>query len=538
MNKIVYPSILEAIDPWAAVDHYKVSHRKMYPTGLKQVYSNITPRSSKYFTGTNEYDNKVVVVGFTAFFKWYLVRHWEDNFFSLPRVEVVRRYTERYGNSLGPDAVADLNHIIELHSLGYLPLRIKTIDEGSRVNIKVPVMTITNTDDRFGWFVNYLETVLSSDAWKPMTAATLAYEYRRLCMNYAELTGSTKDFIKFQCHDFSARGLSGFLDSAATGFGFLTSFAGTDTVAAIEYATSYYNANVTKELVGVSVPATEHSVACSNILFIEQALAKEGITGEPARREAERRLLVRMLTELYPTGILSYVSDSYSYWDVVLDIVPSIKDVIMSRNGKLVVRPDSGDPIRIVAGYTEEEVIRKNGSIFVKETGEEIAEHEFKGTIQCLWDVFGGTINTKGFKELDSHIGLIYGDSITIHRTNEIFRRLMEKGFASSNVVLGVGSYSLQMVSRDTLGFAIKATYCRVGDTEIEIFKDPKTDAGKKSAKGLLRVDKVGSDYILKDCVTWEEEAGGELKTVFENGVIVKDTSLAEIRSLLLNDSF
>lgn len=540
LAKIKYPTLLDAISPWAAVDHYKVSHRKMYPTGVSKVYSNLTARSAKYFPGSEDYDNKVVVSGLVGFYKWYLVQHWNDNFFSLSTLEVQRRYAERYGNSLGPDAVDDLSHIVELHALGYLPIRIKTIREGSRVNIKVPVMTITNTDERFAWLVNYLETVISSDSWKGMTTATLAYEYRRLGEKYADITGASKDFVKFQFHDFAARGMSGFLDAAAAGFGHLSSFAGTDTVAAIEYAVAYYNAKADKQLVGVSVPATEHSVVCSNILFIEQEVLAEGFTGEEARREAERRLLIRMLTILYPKGILSYVSDSYDFWSVVTDIVPSLKEVIMGRAGKLVVRPDSGDPVRIVAGYAPEECAKNQlgEGYMVLATGETITEAEYKGTIVCLWETFGGTTNEQGYKELDSHIGLIYGDSVTLKRASEIFRRLADKGFASSNVVFGVGSYTYQYNSRDSLGFAIKATYCVVNGRTIEIHKDPKTDAGKKSAKGLLRVDKVGEDYVLRDCVSWEEEAGGELNIVFENGVIVRDTSLVEIREILHNGGF
>lgn len=536
--KPTYPTLLEAINPWAAVDHYKVSHRNMYPVGLQRVYSNLTPRASKYFTGSNRFDNKVVVSGFTAFAKWYLIRHWNDNFFSLPKEEVIRRYTERYGNSLGPDAVADLQHIVDLHDLGYLPIRIKTINEGERVNIKVPVLTITNTDERFGWLVNYLETVISSDLWKPISTATLAYEYRRLADEFAAKTSSAQGFTKFQCHDFSARGMSGFLDAAAAGFGFLTSFAGTDTVASIDYAAAYYAADVNNSLVGVSVPATEHSVACSNILFLEEGITAEGTAPEAVRKEAELRLLKDLLVNRYPTGILSYVSDSYDYWAVVTEIAPALKEIIMKRDGKLVIRPDSGDPVRIVCGYDKDEVYCEDGKLFVYATGQEITLAEYNGSIQCLWDTFGGTVNEKGFKELDSHIGLIYGDSITIQRTTEIFTRLARKGFASTNIVLGVGSFSMQYQSRDTLGFAIKATYCKVNGREIQIHKDPKTDAGKKSAKGLLRVDKVGEDFILKDCCTWEEEAAGELTVAFEDGKLIKDTTLDEIRKTLHKGSF
>lgn len=556
-----YPSILEALNPWAAVDHYKVCHRQMYPNGLTKVYSNFTPRSAKHLKAGPNYDNKVVVVGLTGFSKWYLIEHWNTNFFKLPKEEVVSRYKNRYGNSLGPDAVADISHIEALHDLGHLPIRIKGIKEGSRVNIKVPVFTVTNTDERFAWIVNYLETVFSSDSWKVMTAATICYEYRRIGEKYAELTGSSKEFIKFQFHNFADRGMAGFIDAATTGFGHLASFAGTDSVGAIEYAAAFYNADVTKELVGVSVPASEHSVACSNILDIEERVHAEGFKGDAARIESERRFLKRMITEIYPNGIVSYVADSYDFWGVVSDIVPSLKETILTRNGKLVIRPDSGDPVLICAGYSKEEILEVDSlenafdigedgtyicfadtkykvilvnGVYFDRLAEIISENVVHGAISCLWNTFGGTVNEKGYKELCPNIGLIYGDSISLERAEEILKRLSEKGFASSNVVFGAGSYSMGYHSRDTLGFAMKATYIEIGEKTIEVHKDPKTDPGKKSAKGLLRVDKVGDDFVLTDCVSWEEESGGELKVVFENGKIVNDTSLAEIRETLL----
>ena len=152
--------------------------------------------------------------------------------------------------------------------------------------------------------------------------------------------------------------------------------------------------------------------------------------------------------------------------------------------------------------------------------------------MELLWDAFGGTINSKGYKVLDSHIGVIYGDSISRERAEAICRRLEAKGFASNNVVFGIGSYTYNYNTRDSLGIAVKSTYCEVDGEARNIFKDPVTDDGmKKSARGLLRIDLVDGEYVLRDEVTEEEEAGGELKVVYENGKLLVDHTLQEIRN-------
>jgi nicotinamide phosphoribosyltransferase len=192
----------------------------------------------------------------------------------------------------------------------------------------------------------------------------------------------------------------------------------------------------------------------------------------------------------------------------------TIKNEILSREGKVVIRPDSGDPVDIICG-------KPDGA----------SAHEQKGVIELLWETFGGTTNAKGYKELDPHIGAIYGDSITVARATAICERLMAKGFASTNVVLGIGSYTYQYNTRDTFGFAMKATYGEVNGEGRAIFKDPITDDGtKKSAKGLMSIDKENGEYKLIDQVTWEQEKQGALREVFRDGQLLIDQSLAEIR--------
>lgn len=233
---------------------------------------------------------------------------------------------------------------------------------------------------------------------------------------------------------------------------------------------------------------------------------------------AEYLFQKRMITELYPKGIISLVSDSFSFWDVISLVVPALKEEILNREGKTTLRPDSGDPVKIICG----------------DKRAPIGSPEYKGAVQCLWDIFGGSITETGHKMLDPHIGLIYGDSITLERAETILLQLAVKGFASGNIVFGVGSYTYQHVTRDTHGFAMKATSGVVNGERRDIFKDPKTDDGlKKSAKGLLRVEKENGTYVLYDQQTEAQEKLGELKVVYLNGNQTIEHTLDEIRERL-----
>lgn len=490
------------INPLTAIDFYKADHRNQYPEGTSEVYSNFTPRTNTHAKVLSDHDNKVVMFGLQYFIKHFLMEVWEDNFFKQDKSKVVDAYRRRMDNALGVGAIT-LEHIEALHDLGYLPLRIKAIPEGERVPIGVPVLTVVNTHPDFFWLTNYIESVISCYLWKPMTSATTAFEYKRLLMRYALKTGTSLDFVPFQAHDFSFRGLSGLQDSVVSGAAHLTSFWGTDTVPGIDMVEDYYGADVTKEPVGFSVPATEHSVMCMGT------------------QNGELETFKRLINEIYPKGIVSIVSDTWDFWQVVCEYVKILRNDILTRDGKVVIRPDSGDPVKIICGDPQ----ALTGS------------PEYKGAIECLWDVFGGTITPQGYKLLDSHIGLIYGDSISLVRAEAIVKGLEEKGFASGNVVFGVGSYTYQYVTRDNFGFAMKATSGVVNGERRDIFKAPKTDSGaKKSAKGLLRVEKERGRYVLYDQQSPEQEKMGELDVVYENGRLIKEHSLRDIRARLDND--
>ena len=488
------------VNPLTAIDFYKADHRSQYPEGTTEVYSNFTARSSKLGKVMKEtFDDKIVFFGLQYFIKDFLIDSWNKNFFEKDKDKVVARYKRRMDLSLGEDAIS-MEHIEALHDLGYLPFKIKALPEGTRVPIGVPVLTIVNTHPEFFWLTNYIETIISSYLWKPITSATTAFEYKKILTQYAQKTGTALDFIPFQSHDFSFRGMSSLQDAVISGAAHHTSFWGTDTVPAIDLLEDYYGADAEKEMIGCSVPATEHSVMCMGM------------------EDGELETFRRLICDIYPAGIVSIVSDTWDFWKVVTEYMDTLKEQVLAREGKVVIRPDSGDPVKIVVGDPD--------------APEGTPEH--KGAIQCLWDIFGGTVTEKGYKLLDEHVGLIYGDSISLDRANSILVALEEKGFASGNVVFGVGSYTYQFVTRDTFGFAMKATSGVVDGQRRDIFKDPKTDSGiKKSAKGLLRVERDGNSFKLFDQQSEQEEGQGALEVVFEDGKLIQKTTLSEVRNLL-----
>lgn len=605
-----------------AVDFYKTGHGPQYPRGTESVYSNLTPRSNKYAT-----TERITVFGIHSFIAKRLIKDFNENFFKQPLAKVLKKYQRRMDNALGKGVVT-CGHIKELHDLGYLPLKIKALPEGVSVKPLIPVMTMINTLPQFFWLTNYLETIVSCEVWQPMTNMSVAREFFTILSDYAELTGVDPEIVKIQAHDFSMRGMAGLEAAAASGAAHMAAgFTGTDCVPAIDYLEDWYFADSDKEIVGCSVPATEHSVMCMGT------------------KEDELATFKRIL-DLYPAGIKSIVSDTWNLWKVLTEYAPALREEIESAKdimsyeaydwrkpcngelrlayergfefarvndtdyreilevygeislgelveapvlivpGKTVFRPDSGDPVKILTGYKVKDLRPENthtvnyqdivnawndgyeailvsvdmgvklGTMelvtedryfelssyenFVQPQvhwyKNELSEHEVKGVVELLWEQFPGVVNAKGYKEL-TKVGAIYGDSITLDRAEQIMKRLKDKKFASSNVVLGIGSFTYQYNTRDTYGMAVKATWGMVDGVPREIFKDPITDDGtKKSATGLLRVElecaynELVPEYVLYDRQTQEQEECGELRTVFLDGIHMNQQTLAEIR--------
>lgn len=491
MNDYIYPASLNC-------DFYKIGHKQQYPSGTQSVYSNFTPRGSRV-----ENVNKVVAFGIQSFVKKWLIEDFNKNFFNLPRDVAVNQYYRIIRFTLGIES-PDVSHIEALHDLGYLPIKLRAVKEGTLVPVRVPMFTVESTKDEFFWVTNYIETQASAEIWGPSTSATIANQYRLILERYALETVGNTDFVPFQGHDFSYRGMMGREAAKLSGAGHLTSFVGTDTIPAILFLEEFYNANIENELVGTSVNATEHSVMCAG--------------GKKDEYETYRRLI----QDVYKAGVLSIVSDTWNLWHVLASILPRLKNIILDRDGKVVIRPDSGDPVLIICGDSESK-----------------DENIRKGVIELLWEIFGGIVNDNGYRELDPHIGAIYGDSITLERADAICAGLMKKGFASTNIVFGIGSYTYQYQTRDTFKFAMKATHVVVNGEERNIIKDPITDDGtKKSLTGRVVVFKspTGEILVADSRTIAEQEQFKEfdlLEDVFVDGKLVRDESLAEIRARL-----
>lgn len=519
------------------LDSYKSSHRKQYSPSTEVVYSTWTPRKSRE-SGID----KVVVFGIQAFIQDYLVELFNQTFFYRKKEDVIPAIKEIMQNYTGD---SDTSHWEALHDLGYLPLEIRALPEGTLCPIRCPMATIENTKPEFYWLTNFIETIFSTEVWKPMTSATIALQYRKILDSYAEKTCDNNDHVDYQGHDFSLRGMAGIDAGLSSAAGHLVSFKGSDTIPAVFWIEKYYQTKNINGSVATSIPATEHSVAETNIIELEEQFKNS----EDPRLEAERAYLGRLLNDVYPSGFFSYVSDTYNLWDVCTKVLPSHKDKIMSRDGRVVVRPDSGDPADILCGYNTKTFFDPYRGIdkpvkLRDENDTPYYDEINKGVIELLWETFGGTVNSKGYKVLDSHIGCIYGDAITLERAQEICERLEKKGFASSNVVLGIGSYTYNMNTRDTFGFALKTTYGVVNGKELLLYKDPITDDGtKKSQKGRVIVyrdengDLTYKDNLYKDdwnkCVIKGED---ELKVVFRDGNVMNTQSFDMVRAILKHE--
>lgn len=486
------------LNPITLIDGYKVDHRRQYPPKTTRVYSNWTPRSSRIPD-----QDHVVFFGLQYFLQKYLMEE-ANKFFGEKKQKVIDNYNRRINNYFGPNNIGT-EHIEHLWEQNCFPLEFCAVPEGSLVPLRVPMFTVENTDPDFFWLVNYIETLLSSTIWLPCTSATTAYRFRKLLNNYAAVTGTPKEFVRIQGHDFSFRGLPGVEAAAMSGAAHLLSFTGTDTIPALDFLEDYYGADGTIETLGNSVPATEHSVMCAG--------------GFETELETFNRLL-----DLYPSGVVSVVSDTWDLWNVCTNILPQLKEKVLARDGKLVIRPDSGNPADILCG---------DPSVVYGDPVE-------RGVIELLWEVFGGKLNKDGYRVLDPHIGVIYGDAITYDRAKEICNRLLKKGFSTENIVFGVGSFTYQYTTRDTYGFAMKATWAEVGGKAKNLFKKPVTDTGEKfSATGRLAVFPYGKDSMtVREKATPEEEEKSLLQPVWKDGHFFNRTNLTEIRRTLWGEEF
>lgn len=508
-------------NPMLLIDFYKAVHAEMLPKGITKSVSYYTPRMSR----VKRWD-RVVMFGLQGFIKTYLIDYFNEEFFNKSFDSVMNEYSRVMDASLGKD-VYGMEKIQNLHKLGYLPIEIIAVPEGTLVPMHCPMFGITNTHDDFAWLPQSLESLISAESWHPMLAATVGYTYRQIVNYYYDLTCDDSLSCAKALGAFDFRGEECLESAIKAGAGWCLSFLNTATVPVIPYLEQMYNCDCTKEPVAFGSPSTEHSVMCSNY----------AVDGD------EITLLRRLLTEIYPNTSFSAVLDSYDYWNIIDNVLPQLRNEIMNHNGCMLMRGDSGDCVEVVTN-----------------------------TVFKLWEHFGGTINSKGYKVLDPHVKAIYGDSITVQRCEEVYKILMENGFACSNVALGVGSFSFQCIeeekefiislkdgsvvkeyaegetiltsmkvlspfTRDTFSSCIKATYCEIDGIPTPIFKNPKDGGFKKSQKGCCIVN---SDLSFTDEHTWDEACCKEnmLQPVFKDGKLLREQSLAEVRAVLHGGNF
>lgn len=492
--------------PLLLCDFYKCVHSEQYPKGITRLVSYYTPRMSRLAD-----TDKVTFFGLQYFIQKYLVEGFNKSFFNRPKEEVVAEYDRVLTHTLGKNCY-NPNKIAALHDLGYLPLEISAVPEGTRTKIGVPQLMITNTHPNFAWLVNTIESAISATLWHAQVSAEVGVRYWNIVKPYWEKTCGEGVNPHRLLGDFSFRGQHSIESATLSSMGWLLTHYNTATVPAIMAMEDYYDCNVEEDEVGYGAISTEHSVMCSNF----------AVDGD------EETHLIRLLTEIYPNHSFSMVSDSYDYWHLVKETLrrPAVKQAILNHNGCLLIRGDSGDPVDVVTR-----------------------------TVFELWKIFGGTINEKGYKVLDPHVKAIYGDSITPQRCAAAYKILEENGFAVSNIVLGVGSFSMMCLeekvkldeeengtilryspyTRDTFGIAIKATYGETADGEpIMIYKQPKECSWKKSQKGCCIVSLDGETYT--DGHTYFEAtaaADNLIDVVWRDGEWVQTYTLNEVRKNL-----
>lgn len=526
--------------PMLLTDFYKTVHHMSYKPGMEYLTSFWTPRKSRY-----EDVDYAVFFGLQGFIKEHLGRRFDELFFNKPWKEIEYQYKRIIANTMSEQA-SECEHIKALHDLGYLPIEIAALPEGTVSSIRVPMMRITNTTAGYGWLVNYLETYISVNIWQAINSATVGHRYRLIANDAWNKTMSdvmiksvppkgcvmTDDLIDVSgtkiipqtpvsgaVGDFSMRGMGSIESAVRSSAGHLLSFTGTATIGAVCWLEDYYGADCEKETIGRGLPSMEHSV-----------METYGM-GDKEELECYRHLIC----DVFKDQTFTIVSDTYSYFRVITEVLPALKDEIVSREGKVIVRGDSGDPVDIICGTK-------------RELGGETPEE--RGTVEILWDTFGGYINELGYKVLSPSIGCVYGDAITWSRAQAVYERLRAKGFCAASAILGAGSYSYQYASRDSLGQAYKATDCVINGEEFAIFKDPVTDkakggeAFKKSQKGLVYVyrDEDGKTAYI-DELTQEDMASGKyddnlLQPVYRDGKLLRETTLTEVRKVLNDGAF
>jgi nicotinamide phosphoribosyltransferase len=458
-------------------DAYKYSHYKLYYPGTTKIYSYLESRGGMF--------SETVFYGLQYFLKEYL----EGPAFTKENIDEAE---DLLNGVFGRKGVFDRNnfeYILSKHG-GRLPVKIKAVPEGSAIPVKNVLMTIENTDPKCFWLTNFLETLLMQ-VWYPSTVATLSREIRKTVEHYFDKTAdeSARPAIDFVLNDFGFRGVSSVESAGLGGSAHLINFMGSDTVYASAFAKKYYDA---QKVYGLSVPATEHSIMT--------------LLGADGEKEIFNHVL-----NAYPEGILSCVSDSYNIFNAVGELWgKEFKDKILQRNGTLVIRPDSGDPVKTLLKVFD-----------------------------MLFDRLGFTVNTKGYRVLPKQVRVIQGDGVDYESIGSIYHALKISGIAADNLVLGMGGALLQKINRDTQKFALKCSYAEVNGKAVNVQKSPMEMNAKGEMIKSFKTSKAGRLKLIETSegiktVSENERGDDMMQTVFENGELKANHTFEEIRQRVM----
>ena len=447
-------------------DSYKTSHWVQYPAGSEYLSSYIEARGGDY---------DVVFFGLQAFIKEYLstpITHQD--------IDEAETMIQAHGltfNRAGWERLVDKHH-------GFLPLRIEAIPEGSIVPVSNVVCQVVNTDPEFYWLPSYIETALLRAIWYPSTVASVSHYCKDIIRDALEKSADDADSLIFRLHDFGSRGASCHETVALGSLAHLVNFAGTDSMAALIAASRWYQ--MSSDMPAFSIPAAEHS------------------TMTAWGREGETAAFANMIAQFGGKGkAFSVVSDSYDLWNAIDHIWgDSLKEDVKNMGGTLVIRPDSGEPTKVVREALERLAVK-----------------------------FGTTVNSKGYKVLPDYVRIIQGDGISPQSLDKIIEVVLDAGFSAENITFGMGGGLLQQVNRDTMNWAMKASAISINGTWKDIYKDPITSHSKRSKKGRLALVKDAGDNIITikaDELTHQQD--NLLRDVYVDGQLLIDDSLTTIR--------
>ena len=451
-------------------DSYKQSHYLQYPPNTEAVSSYIEPRYTSARVGNTK---EVVNFGVQMFIKEYLMTP-----ITRENIEEAAEVCAAHGVPFNREG---WEYILERYD-GKLPVTIEALPEGMVFPIGTPQVQIVNNDPKTYWLTSFLETALLRAVWYPSTVATLSREVKKIINGFLEETADNTEGLAFKLHDFGSRGATTKEAAGVGGVAHLVNFMGTDTMESLMYARRYYGA----DMAGFSIPAAEHSTISS--------------WGGP---EEEVKAFDNMIEQFSSEGSLyAVVSDTYDIFRACEELWgEQLREKVIERGGMLVVRPDSGDPVTVTLKV-----------------------------IETLGNKFGYTVNSKGYKVLNS-VRVIQGDGVTLATIREILTNYKENGWSADNIAFGMGAGLLQKLDRDTLGYAMKANAIRVaGEGWKDVYKNPVTDAKKSSKAGRQTVRRENGQFLVTKKLSEARTATEVLRPVYNNGTLVEDVDFDTVR--------